>query len=55
VILSAVRLVPCVGNERSLIFRAFSTSVLSAMKVTEGFVRIDSGKITDPNFRWNLP
>lgn len=50
-ILSAVRLVPYVGYECSLTFRAFSTSVLSAMKVTEAFVGIDSGEITDPQFQ----
>jgi len=51
VILSAVRPVPRVGYERSLTFRALSTSVLSAMKVTEALVEKDIGEITDPQFQ----
>jgi len=51
VILSVVRLVPRVGYERSLTLRAFSTSVLSAMKVTEALVENDPGEITDPQFQ----
>ena len=30
-------------------------TVLSAMKVTEAFGGKDGSRITDPNFRWNLP